>query len=143
MSVFVSAITDWIVKPYRKLIAPTRNADWASVLAAVTVAVVVSAVYALMFDGGRAPAFGAVVLRAVLWLVEWTLQLLIALLFLQAILSWVNPHAPIQPALNQLTDPMLGPIRKIIPLVGGVDLSPMALMLAIYVVLELIQQIRI
>jgi YggT family protein len=142
VSVFVSAVTDWIVKPYRKLIAPSRTADWASVLAAITIAVVVSAVYALMFDGGRTPAFGAVVLRAVLWLVEWTLQLLIAVLFLQAILSWVNPHAPIQPALNQLTDPMLGPIRKVVPLVGGVDLSPMVLMLAVYVGLELIQNVR-
>jgi YggT family protein len=137
--VFVNAVTDWIVKPFRKLIAPSRNADWASVLAAITIAVLVAVVYTLLLGGGRMPAFGAVVLRAVIWLVEWTLQLLIGVLILQAILSWVNPHAPIAPALNQLTDPLLAPIRKAIPLVGGVDLSPMVLILAIYVGLELVQ----
>lgn len=143
ITVFLVAVTDWIVKPYRKLIAPTRTSDWASVLAGLTIAVVVSVIFTLLVGGAHMPAFGAVVLRAVLWLVEWTLQLLIALLILQAILSWVNPHAPVAPALGQLTDPMLAPVRKAIPLVGGVDLSPMVLILAIYVVLELIQQIRI
>lgn len=143
VGVFINAVTDWIVKPYRKLIAPSRNADWASVLAAVTIAVIVSIIYTLMMGGGKMPAFGAVVLQAVMWLIEWTLQLLVAVLILQAILSWVNPHAPIAPALNQLTDPMLAPIRKAIPLVGGVDLSPMVLILAIYVAMELVSQIRL
>jgi YggT family protein len=140
--VFVSAITDWIVKPFRKLIAPTRNADWASVMAAITVAVIVSALTYLLLGGTKVLSFGAVVLTAVLFLVEWVLQMLIAILILQAILSWVNPHAPIAPALNQLTEPMLRPIRKFVPLVGGVDLSPMVLILAIYVLLELISGIR-
>lgn len=143
ISVFIIAVTDWIVKPYRKVIAPTRNADWASLLAAVTVAVIVSVLFTLLIGGARMPAFGAVVLQAVFWLVKWTLQLLIAMLILQAIISWVNPHAPIAPALNQLTDPLLGPIRKAIPLVGGIDLSPMVLILAVYVLIELVQSIRL
>jgi YggT family protein len=142
VAIFLAAITDWIVKPFRKIVAPTRTADWASVLAAVTVSLLVAVAHTLLFSGGRTPAFGMVTMLAVLWLLEWTLQLLIAVLILQAILSWVNPQAPIAPALNQLTGPMLAPIRKAVPLVGGVDVSPMILMLAIYVILELVQGIR-
>ena len=68
---------------------------------------------------------------------------LIAVLILQAILSWVNPHAPIAPALNQMTAPFLEPLRKVIPLVGGVDLSPLVLILIVYVVLDLLQTLLI
>lgn len=143
VAVFLGAITDWVVKPFRKLIAPSRNADWASVLAAIAIALLVAVAYTLMFSPSRTPAFGMVTILALLWLVEWTLQLLIAVLILQAILSWVNPQAPIAPAMNQLTGPLLAPIRKVVPLVGGVDLSPMILILAIYVILELVQNIRL
>lgn len=142
VAIFLAAITDWIVKPIRKVIAPTRNADWASVAAALVISLITAIAYTLILGGARTPAFGMVTLLAVLWLIEWTLQLLIAVLILQAILSWVNPQAPIAPALNQLTAPMLAPIRKAVPLVGGVDLSPMILMLAIYVLLELLQSVR-
>lgn len=137
ISQFVNAVTDWAVKPLRKAIAPTRNADWASVLGAFLVAVITALLIHALF--GRMPTPGGVVLRALLWLVEWSLQLLIGMLILQAVLSWVNPHAPLAPALNQLTGPFLRPLQKIIPPIGGVDLSPMALMLVVYVILELVQ----
>jgi YggT family protein len=139
VSQFINAVTDWLVKPLRKLVQPTRNMDWASVIAALLLAVVVSLLFSLMFLGARMPAPGAVLLLAIGWLIEWSLHLLIAMLILQAVLSWVNPQAPMAPALNQLTDPFLAPFRKVIPLVGGVDLSPMVLILAIYVALELLQ----
>jgi YggT family protein len=50
-------------------------------------------------------------------------------LIVQAVLSWVNPAAPIAPLINQLTEPLLAPIRRRLPLVGGVDLSPLVLIL--------------
>jgi YggT family protein len=64
---------------------------------------------------GRMPSPAGVLLRAIVWLVEWSLQLLIGLLILQAVLSWVYPHAPMAPALERSTQPFLGRLRRLIP----------------------------
>ena len=46
-----------------------------------------------------------------------------ALLIIEAIFSWVNPHAPLAPFVRALNEPLLRPIRKVVPLVGSLDLS--------------------
>lgn len=136
---FVVAVTDWLVKPLRKLIAPTRNNDWASLLAGFIVSLVLAILWMLLL--GRTPLPGLVLLMALAWLIEWGLYLMIGLLILLALLSWVNPHAPIAPAINQLTAPFLAPIRKVVPLIGGVDLSPMVLLLILYVLQNVLESL--
>ncbi|MBN9461340.1 MAG: YggT family protein [Burkholderiales bacterium] len=141
---FVIAITDWLVLPLRSLLPATRknarSIDWASLLGALLLSVTLAIVWVLMFGGQRhAPAFGAVVLLAVFWLLKWTLWLLTVLVLLLAVLSWVNPHAPIAPTVDALTRPFLAPIRRVVPLVGGVDLSPLLLILIVQVLLTLLQ----
>jgi YggT family protein len=64
--------------------------------------------------------------------------LLLFLVLAQVVLSWVNPSAPVAPAINLLTEKFLTPIRRVIPLVGNFDLSPLVLLLAIQVVLSLL-----
>jgi YggT family protein len=61
------------------------------------------------------------------------ISLLTALLIIQAVLSWIQPSSPAQYVLHQLTDPMLKPIRRVLPLVGGIDLSPLVLLLLLQV----------
>jgi YggT family protein len=48
------------------------------------------------------------------------------------LISWVNPLAPVAPALSVLLRPLLEPIRRILPTIGGIDLSPMVLLIAVY-----------
>jgi YggT family protein len=55
-----------------------------------------------------------------------------------AIISLINPYAPLAPALNQLAAPILAPIRRILPLVGNFDLSPLVAILVIQVLLAFI-----
>jgi YggT family protein len=50
-----------------------------------------------------------------------------------ALLSWINPHAPLAPLFNQLAQPMLRPVQRLIPTIGGVDLSPLAVLLLLQV----------
>jgi len=138
---FVSAATDWLVRPLRAIVPPHARLDWASLLAALLVSVVLAATFVMLL-GSRAPSFGAVVLLALAWLIKWGLWLLIFALILQAVLSWVNPAAPIAPLLNQLTDPLLAPIRRRLPRVGGVDLSPLVLILLAQVVLSLTRDLN-
>jgi len=135
---FINAVTDWLVLPLRRLVAPTRSMDWASVIASVIVAGVVALLYFLISGGGRAPGPFEVMLGAVFWLLNRTIYLLIGLVIVQAILSWVNPFAPLAPAIQQLTQPLLNPIRKIIPLIGGVDLSPLVLILVLQILLSIL-----
>jgi YggT family protein len=53
----------------------------------------------------------------------------------------VNPHAPVAPAIDQLTRPWLAPIRRLVPLVGGVDLSPLVLIVVAQVALTLLESV--
>lgn len=140
---FVIAITEWIVRPLRGLLPAARkgprSVDWASLLAALLLALALAVVYILIFGRGRAPAFGAVLMLALYWLVKWSLWLLTAMVLLLAVLSWVNPHAPIAPTIDALTQPFLAPLRRIVPLIGGVDLSPLVLILLLQLALTLLQ----
>jgi YggT family protein len=138
ISQFVSALTDWMVLPLRKLIAPGRTMDWASVIAAVLVATLTSVLFYVVVGGVSVPNPGSVLALAAIWLVRWTIWLMIGLVIIQAILSWVNPYAPLAPAIQQLTQPFLAPIRRFVPLIGGVDLSPLVLILLLQVLLMVV-----
>jgi len=138
---FVVAITDWLVRPLRRVVPSGRTTDWASIVGGFLVSLVLALVFVAIFGGGRFPAPGAVLLLALFWLVKWSLWLLTALVLLQAVLSWVNPYAPIAPTIAALTQPFLAPIRRIVPLVGGVDLSPLVLILLVQVLLPLLQSL--
>ncbi len=136
---FVIAFTDWLVRPLRGLLPATRRLDWASLVAALLVSTLLALVFVIVFGGGPLPPFGAVVILSLFWLLKWFLWLLTALVILQAILSWVNPYAPIAPMVSALTTPFLAPIRRVIPLIGGVDLSPLVLVLVLQMLLTLAQ----
>lgn len=75
------------------------------------------------------------ILRAVAGVLDMLLGMLIFLLIARAVISWVNadPYNPIVRFLNSSTEPMLRPLRKYIPIIGGaLDLTPVALLFIIY-----------
>jgi YggT family protein len=137
LSQFVFAITDWCVLPLRKIMPAKGRWDLASVAAAGLVALVAAVLFNLMVGGGMIPMLGSSLLLALTWLVKWTLYTAMVILLMSAVLSWVNPQAPMAPLLNALTRPILEPIRRVIPLVGGVDLSPMVAIIGIQFLLML------
>jgi len=66
-------------------------------------------------------------------------------LIIQAITSWIgNSHGtPISPLLNSLTNPILRPIRKVVPLIGMMDLSPLVAILGINILLMIVTRVFI
>jgi YggT family protein len=68
-------------------------------------------------------------------LLRWALYLVLWLTLLHVVLSWINPHAPIAPAVSMLVRPFLAPFQRALPLIGGIDLSPIVLILTINVML--------
>jgi YggT family protein len=135
---FAMVMTDWLVKPLRKLIPGAKGVDWASVVAAVIIAAIVVALAALLGGATSSLMSASVVGITLLKVLRWALYLLLFLVLAQVVLSWVNPSAPVAPAINLLTEKFLTPIRRVIPLVGNFDLSPLVLLLAIQVVLSLL-----
>ncbi|MCL4748011.1 MAG: YggT family protein [Burkholderiaceae bacterium] len=141
ISQFLIAVTDWLVKPLRRALPASRTTDWGSLVAALLISVVLALAWTLVFARGRPPAFGGVLLLAGFWLVKWSMYMLMGLVILHAVLSWVNPHAPVAPVLDQLTRPFLAPLRRVIPLVGGVDLSPLVVIILAQVALTGIESL--
>lgn len=135
---FVFKLTDWLVRPLRKVLPGIGGYDWASMLGAVLVAL--AATLLILAAGGMAGA-QAIVWLTLLRLVEWIFYDLMALLFIGAIFSWVNPHAPMAPFIGALSDPILQPIRKVVPLFGNVDLSPMVALLLMQIGLQVVRYV--
>lgn len=140
LSQFVLALTDWLVRPIGRLVPARRGNDWPSLLAALLLSLVLASIWMLMVSRtSAAPPLGAIVMLACYWLIKWSLYLLIGLVIFQALLSWINPDAPMAPALNVLTHAFLTPIRRVLPLIGGVDLSPLVLVVAAQLLLSLLE----
>ena len=144
--IFVMAITDWIVQPLRKTLPrglAQSNADWGSFMSAMLLALAYSAIWHLMW-GGAAPGVNnlswtvTVPFVAGTFLLRTVLQGLMVLVLVYAVLSWVQPHSPIGATLSRLVEPVLQPIRRIVPTIGGVDLSVLLLVILLQVGLFLL-----
>ena len=132
----VSALTDWAVKPMRRIIPGYRGYDWASLLLAWLLQALWLAVLALLTGG--AVLAGLVAALAVVELVKATLWIIIVAVFLQALLSWVAPDGPLAGVLNALTFRVLTPVRRVVPPLGGtLDLSPLIVIVLAQLVLML------
>ena len=82
------------------------------------------------------------VLGAAFDLLRFSVYILIFAVIVQAVLSWVNPHSPVQPLFDAMTRPFLRPLRRLIPLLGNVDLTPLLLLLLLQVALIALAHLR-
>ena len=131
---FMFQATDWLVKPLRRLLPGVGGYDWASLIGAYLV-VLIAVALDLFMAGGFTPQ--ALFALSLLRLLQWMLYGLMGLLIIEVIFSWVNPHAPLAPFVRALNDPLLRPLRRIVPLVGGIDLS----MLVAIILLQIAQMV--
>src|SRR3546814_19191043 len=79
-------------------------------------------------------------LAAVFTVLKWAFSLILWLTMIQAILSWVNPLAPIMPVLHTLIARLIDPIRRILPNLGGLNLSPLVLLVIATVAMMFVQR---
>ncbi len=130
---FVVALTDWAVLPLRRIVPGWRGLDLASLVLAVIVELATIALIAALV--GANLSFGKWIILALFGLVRKSLYLLILVVIVDFVLSWVNPYTPIGPVLQTITRPFYNVFRKFIPQIGGIDLSPMLVILAINIIL--------
>lgn len=145
---FIMALSDWLVKPLR-LILPRRlvqaRVDTASILAAALLALAYALLWVLLLGLLGAvresmPGLGQGLLFTLFAigtniLVRVALQTTIVLVLAYAIFSWVQPSSPAYYLLAKLTNPLLAPLRRLIPTIGGVDLSALVLLVLLQICL--------
>jgi len=125
---FIMAITDFLVLPLRKRLPAFAGLDSATLLLALLAELIyLSALFMVQGDLSHGFPLAGLLALALVKLLKISVYLLMAAVFAQAILSWVNPHSTVAPLLTSVTDRFLGPIRKVVPLMGSFDLSPLLL----------------
>lgn len=141
VSQFLAALTDFAVRPARRVIPGLWGIDLSTLVLAWLVEFIL--LLAVLFVVGRTlgaevglSAVGLVLLAAVN-VVRGSLYILMGALIVQAVLSWVAPYSPVAPVANSLTRPILRPIQRRIPPVGAVDLSPLFAIVACQLALML------
>jgi YggT family protein len=127
---FTRALTDWLVRPLGKLIPSRGRIEWAAIFAALIVTALVMVIKVAVT--GLPIAWDTMLFGALRQLVNWALTLVIWVTLIYVLISWINPLAPVAPALSMLLRPLLAPIQRILPAIGGIDLSPMVLLIAVY-----------
>lgn len=136
---FVVKLTNWAVKPLRRIVPGVRGVDWASLIAALWLQLMMAGLLLSLTQVELgADAFGMILMilmLAIRGLIRLAIYIVIGVVILQAVLSWINPYSPIAPTVNQLARPILDPVRRFVPLIAGIDLSPLVVILLLQVVL--------
>ena len=133
---FIMALTDFIVLPLRRVIPALRGMDMASLL----LAFVVEAIYLSAMLWAQGFSFidfslsGFLAWTAVKLLIM-SVYLLMGALFIQALLSWFNPHSPVAGLLAAITRPFLMPLRRRMPPLGNIDLTVLVLLIVCQLIL--------
>jgi len=87
-------------------------------------------------------AIGGLGLLALVEIIKMTLYIVLAAVIVQAVLSWFNPYSPLAPTLDSFTRPFLGVIRKRLPPIGNIDLSPLFVLIGIQLLLFLVTSVE-
>ena len=136
---FVYAITDRIVLPLRRILPQTGQLDISSILPAFFIQLP----YVLMKSwlwAGQIQILN-VVLESLVNLSGSLIRGLIGILFLSVILSWIQPNSTAHKLSKELSEPILSPLRRLVPQIGGVDISPLLALLLLQIAQKLLSSI--
>jgi YggT family protein len=141
LSDFLHALTDFMVRPARRLVPGLWGLDLATLVLAWLVQFVEILIvlqiqgYSLMQQAG--PALASAALLALVLLMKSALYIVMAAVIVQVVLSWVSPYSPVMPLLNGMTRPVLRVFQRRIPPIGNIDLSPLFALVVIQLLLML------
>lgn len=132
LSQFLVKITNPPLKPLRRLIPGLGGIDLASIVLLLALKLLEIWLLATLYRAGLPGPAGLLVL-ALAQLLDLLINVYFFSILIQAILSWVNPshYNPITTVLYQLNAPLLNPAQRLIPSMGGLDLSPVVVLIAL------------
>ena len=137
---FVVALTNWIVLPARRVVPGLAGLDLATLV--VAWALQAFALWAQAAIVGAEPTYLAVAAVAAAELVKFSAYILIFAVLMMAVLSWVAPDSPALPFFDMVTRPFLRPLRRFVPPVARIDLTPLVLLLILYIAMIPLEYLR-
>jgi YggT family protein len=134
----VVAVTNFIVRPTRRVVPSIAGLDLSTILLAY-IAQFLLRLAGLWLDGypiavAVGTIYSALLGLALVSVLRMSVYIFLYAIIIQAVLSWINPHNPAASVLESLARPLLKPLRRLIKPVGGLDLSP----LAVFVIAQLL-----
>jgi YggT family protein len=135
----VLKFTNPLVLPLRRLLPPAKRFDPASFIALVVVQLAKTAILGLVFS--RALRLDSLLLAGFLDLLVTVLQFYFYAILLYALMSWFSGsgYSPASQILSRVCEPLLAPVRRIIPPLGGLDLSALFVMIGLQALLILMR----
>ena len=142
ISQFLIAVTDFMVRPARRVIPGWAGIDLSTlILAWLLESIIVTSMYMAQgydFEVNVVASLGVMGLLGIVEIIKTTLYIVLLMIIIQAVLSWVNPHSPAAPLLDSFTRPFLAVFRRRIPPIANVDLSPLFVLILIQVLLMIV-----
>jgi YggT family protein len=139
LSEFLQALTDFMVRPARRLVPGLWGLDLATFalawLAQFLEILIVIQIHGNLAGPQTGTIAGAAALMALVMLAKVGLYIVMVAVIAQVLLSWVGPYGPMTPLLNNMTRPFLRVFQRRIPPVGNVDLSPLFVLVVIQLLL--------
>ncbi|MEO5573416.1 MAG: YggT family protein [Gammaproteobacteria bacterium] len=131
LSQFLVKITNPVLVPLRRIIPGIAGFDVASLLLLLALQLLQLVLIALMLDQGL--SIGGLVVLAIAKLIGLLVNVFFFSILIQVILSWVRPgdDSPVSALIYSLNEPLLGPARRLLPAMGGFDLSPILVMIGL------------
>ena len=127
----VFALSDWLVLPLRRMLPAAKRWDWTCLLAALLVQLLHYVLLWLLLGAGA--GWTALPWLALFGTLRVAISGTIGLLIVYAVMSWVQARSPVADILARLCEPLLRPVRRLVPLLGGIDLSPLVLLVLLQV----------
>lgn len=140
LSQFVVRATNPVLKPMRQFIPGLGGIDLSSLVFAYLVSLL-KFVFIFSLLATTVPTFPKLILISFADLLNQGVNLLFWMILVRALMSWISPgqHNPVIAVIHQLTEPLMAPVRRIIPPMGGLDLSPLFLLLGLQFLLTAIK----
>lgn len=127
---FTAKVTNPLCAPFNMVLPVKGRWDWAAIATAVTIQAIFVFVIGWLTNRDFGAAF--IILASSTEIANQLLDMMFWLIIIQVILSWVSPgYNPNTEIFNQITNPILAPFRRMVPPMGGFDLSPIVAILAI------------
>jgi len=132
LSQFIVKVTTPALRPLRRVIPGLGGLDFSAVVLMWLLKTLELMLVILITSGIFNPI--SPMLWAIPQLVDLAINVFLFAILIQVIISWINPgtYNPIIGVINSLTDPIMRPARRIIPPISGLDLSPMLVILGLY-----------
>jgi len=136
---FIITVTNPVVIPLRKVLPSISTIDTATIALGLIISFVKVYAFFALSSYGTPNAIQYAMMSAGVF-IKYSIYLFIGCIFVQIIASWVNPHSynPIISVAHSISNPIMAPARRLIPAIGGLDLSPILVLLFLQFSLRLI-----